>query len=115
MQSIASLMSINRDNDIGNLDDFDESAEHGDMSEGADTKDANTSAQISEIASKFGMWAAGEGLGNGERDMSSSVINEEEEMIEEDVDEVKEVEKVQTTLEEEKMEIEESQEEGKFM
>ncbi|XP_014664470.1 PREDICTED: EH domain-binding protein 1-like isoform X4 [Priapulus caudatus] len=83
MQSIASLMSINRDNDIGNLDDFDESAEQADIS---DVKDADTSAKISEIASKFGMWAAGEGTVD---EMSSSIINEEEESAGEETPEVK--------------------------
>lgn len=60
MQSIASLLSIqNSGEDIGNLGDFDEDQEGG-TRQPITTQDRNaTSAKISELASKFGLLAAG--------------------------------------------------------
>lgn len=57
MQSIASLMSINTlsDHDIGNLDDFDDESE---------AEKSNMSAEISQIASQFGLLASGQSLTN---------------------------------------------------
>ena len=49
MQSIASLMSIGRVSDIGNLDEIEED----EVNISATSQD--TSAKISELASKFGL------------------------------------------------------------
>ena len=50
MQSIASLMSIGRVSDIGNLDEIEE-----DELANSSAADLDTSAKISELASKFGL------------------------------------------------------------
>lgn len=50
MQSVASLMSMDRSYDIGNLDEID------DDDQGSSTYDESTSASISELASKFNVF-----------------------------------------------------------
>lgn len=58
MQSIASLMSMkSAGEDIGNLDDFDEEQQEGGPRSALEQNE--TSVKISELASKFGLLAAG--------------------------------------------------------
>lgn len=53
MQSIASLMSIGRVSDIGNIDDIDEELDLETSKE--------TTAKINELASQFGLFDMGDG------------------------------------------------------
>ena len=59
MQSIASLMSIGRANDIGNLEDMDEDAEREERGsdDDNDLQRRHTEAQITSLASQLGQLA----------------------------------------------------------
>ena len=60
MQSIASLMSIGRANDIGNLDDMDDDGGGDDRNsedEDTNTMRRHTEAQITSLASQLGQLA----------------------------------------------------------
>lgn len=59
MQSVASLMSMDRSYDIGNLDEID------DDEQGSSVYDESTSASISELASKFDVFNIEEETADG--------------------------------------------------